>query len=114
MLYDAKRWEKQATVTLFQRLNNRWDRIAKERVARGVAWLDLYAPAGWWTSVRPNQLNLMNNTYCVLGQVFGHATKAKCPRWMHHGFVGLFLTPRLTREWIRVIEERRKGTPGSE
>jgi hypothetical protein len=90
-------------------LARRWDRIAQKRVARGVHWLDLHGPMAWWMKVRPNQLNLWSSNDCVLGQVYGHTKNAPITPWVSVGFLSLFLRRRITREWQRVILERRGG-----
>lgn len=47
------------------------DSNVRERVLKGAAWLDFYDPK-WATHIRVNDLDLMDDCTCVLGQ---YATK---------------------------------------
>lgn len=50
----------------------------RERVARGVRWLDEEIGPEWLSRIRLEWLDLSNASYCVLGQLYGdyHA----CPQ----------------------------------
>lgn len=42
----------------------------EERVARGVEYMDTYAPEGWRDMIDLNALSIISTDQCVWGQVF--------------------------------------------
>jgi hypothetical protein len=86
---------------------------ARERVARGAAYLDRHVP-GWVDIIDLSQLNLSSQCGCVLGQLegdFSLAIEKLKPWWTNLGVLGrwaeqrgFYLHPRLTEVWKRDYE----------
>lgn len=94
--------------------------VAKERAAKGAAWLDKYDPQ-WFTKVNPDSLNIADAEKCVLGQLVGDYYDSPLrARWFGRdkkfGFMGDFLAARsheLTQAWRDEIQRRRATNPAT-
>jgi hypothetical protein len=96
----------------------------KKRVARGVALMDEVKP-GWDRRINLARLDIGCANNCIVGQVFGHFNKGSVEHHLglryretpRYGFAGRLRTfgekkmfaewEELTREWARVVMERR-------
>lgn len=100
------------------------ERIASERVAKGVALLDEHKP-GWADRINAARLAVLSPCDCILGQLYPPNAEGvdgyflaladhDLPVWSYddakeHGFAGGDTGggERLDAEWVRVITERR-------
>jgi hypothetical protein len=86
-----------------------------ERVAAGAAFLDEQWP-GWWQRVALDQLDLGSCKRCILGQLSGDYDDGLTDLGfsdmdaVSFGFNTYIGFDALTREWKRVITERRSAS----
>jgi hypothetical protein len=102
---------------------------ARERAARGVAYLDAHTP-GWADRIDVGRLDMGRHCFCVLGQLHGQFSPAVEAAWpsapfaqsIAHGFLAVGMDMgsideieqsigdeyrTLQDEWVRVIADRR-------
>ena len=84
----------------------------KERVQNGIRVLDETYPE-WWKLIDPEQLNIDNEFYCVVGQIFGKYSTGMKQLGLLEGYdygflVGYYRDQKeIHQEWKKQIYNRK-------